>query len=1361
MSSARAIRLIRNAASRALRTFVPVLLASSLTLTPGALLAQEEPKEPALPADTADALKRFRSGTMDVRTLAEVMPLMASTETRTIIRSAIVDSKEPPRGNLVSLLQHPSLAVRLGSLELLEEMCDGDFSYNPWLPADAPENIAAFERWKAWAGEPAEARKDSKLYSDDQRRAYLQDLLGPNADKASRARRMLEAEGLSAVGFLETFLKENATLAPGSRAAVREAQYQITLTRNLGDQAAITARHLAFGSRDQLLTALSTIRACGRLSLPILRDFINHPDPLVRETAIDSLLITGGEQAVAVVAPMLESEPDVNVIHGALRRLKDIPCSGTDKLLGAFLARSDEDLLVSAIQTAISVHNKGNSSMMEFSGKPKKGAGSAVGGAVVQLLKSEHWRVRAVALEYVTKAKNEAAKDSCVALLDDPDEFVRFAAIAAVSAIGAKEAVPKLKSMLMSDESSIGPVVFGLQQLGASPDDSVIKRLLTAKPETKLAVLRSMNSETKLTDLLYSFAADGDIDVSCTALRLIASDDDLYSTRQGSGALVGALRSNTTEKREAVLERLHLSSPQNVDPSILMALETRDLAAEKTSLDPLYDAFLLPGADATSAKPAAGPVLTASQKDLFAELTRLTTMDHAPGDRFRAALNLARAGNPNGFAALIRDLPSLNTAQKITIGESLYNPSHRDAIKLLLPLMADPVAEVRGAAAGSALSNDNARALIESVLNELLRPGALLKPIDVYGSRFDSAMKESGNAKLMRNWCLKVIGSDQSPPDLVVLAVIAARNTTNPSILDALRGLTKSKDRNVRRAAWHSLFTARPSEISVSAAAVAADPEAFVRETLPNRAAVQSRTTWSHRFSDSHVTADERWSYNETKPRLTPEARDILRNLATKDPSKLIRFEASYALLSHGALTNLDELIALIPQLPKETKAQERLADWLSSNAQRATPALAPLFQAIDTTRIDADDLAKLMARINPDSGKGFATFASLAESAGKETNQPLLEPEKVVEKPAPRTSLEIVYFQKPGCPECLKARQEIQRLTKEFPLIKLTEYSILDPKGTVLNQALCGRFSVPSTKQSVSPAIFTQSGFLITDQITPKNLAELLAKTMDSAQDDSWFQVSEAQTAAAATQVEERYLSLTPAVVILGGLLDGVNPCAFATIIFFLSYLQISRRTPREMLMVGASFILAVFLAYLAAGLLLHEVIDTLSSRFAGVQRWMNLGFGLLALLAAFLSFRDAWLARGGRLDEMTLQLPGFLKSRIRSVIRTGAKARNFVIAAFVSGLVISLLELACTGQVYAPIIYQIRQGKLDAVLWLVIYNLAFITPLIVIFLLAYGGLRSEKLIAIQQKHTTSVKIGLGLLFLGLALVILLTSGK
>ena len=180
------------------------------------------------------------------------------------------------------------------------------------------------------------------------------------------------------------------------------------------------------------------------------------------------------------------------------------------------------------------------------------------------------------------------------------------------------------------------------------------------------------------------------------------------------------------------------------------------------------------------------------------------------------------------------------------------------------------------------------------------------------------------------------------------------------------------------------------------------------------------------------------------------------------------------------------------------------------------------------------------------------------------------------------------------------------------------------------------------------------------------------------------------------------------------------------------------------------------MFLAYFSAGLVLHKVLEQMTDKISGIKPYLDWAFAGLALVAALISFRDAAKARAGKLDEMALTLPAFLKDRIRGVVRTGAKARRFVIAAFVAGVLISFLELACTGQVYAPIIYSIQQGKLDAVAWLVAYNLAFITPLIVIFAMAFTGMSNKVLIDFQTRHTFSVKIALGLVFLALAAVIL-----
>ena len=1342
-----------------LRLFLLFVSAFQLFSFSAFLSAQDAPPEPPepAPATTAptaadEAFERFRHGTLDLPTLAEVLPQLSNKERRPIIRAALLDAKAPPRADLIALLDHPNLAVRLGALELLEELAGGDLSYNPWTPAASPENSAALARWHAWSGETAAARRSSGLFSDEQRRAYLRDLLAEDSDKATRARRMLEAEGLSAVGFLETFLNDTPTLPAGSRARIREAQYQITLARQLGDQAADTARQLAFGSRDQLLSSLTTVRSAGSLALPILRDFITHPDPLVRESAIDALLVCGGEPAVATLAPLLAQEPDANVIHGALRRLKNIPGPETEKLVSSFLTHPDEDLLVSAIQTSLTLSGDNKRS----SSGPKKSAPTA-DAAILKALTDSRWRVRATALEYVTKRKLAKAKDACLVLLEDPDEFVRFAAINAIVALGAKEALPKLKAMFLASDAMAGPVIEGYGAMQQTLDPEILAKLDAAPPAARLAALRAVSSSKSLTALALRFAADPNLDVACAALRMIAGNEDELKTNKAASAVVAALRSNIPEKATAILERLDLptAGSRRTDPLLLEALSAAKDSGEPTALDPLYNAFLLPGKNAKATPIERDvPTIPAAQAELLREIAKRCTPDTPPGLRFNAAINLARAGQSDGYTALMRDLPTQTTAQKIAICSHLHSPSAREALPLLTSLLRDAVPEVRSAAAECAMSNEKARALVTLVLEELTKSGSLLQPNEAYGYRFEYASRE--NAAIFRPWCLGILQSRDASTPLRILAAIASRHFSNAKITESLKKITSAKDPNLRRAAWQALLTSRPAELTPSAEAIAKDPEAFVRAVLPDRAA-KTNNYWSHRFSDSLITRDDYSNYSEKKLRLDEPVRAILKRLAEQDPSPLLRFEAAFALIAQGAPADLDAFVALLPRLSKETNAVYRISEWLSENAARATPALRPLLAVVNPSTIQPEKLKLLNARINPVQTKGFATFASLAENAAKPAakDAPVLTDEPAAAPPPARSSLEVIFFYKPGCPECVKTKQYIATLRKDFPLAKITESNILEASGIILNQALCGRFTVPAIKHSLTPAVFTQSGFVIGTDISPASLGKLFAQTMAETQDDAWCKLDEPEQRAAAEEVDRRYQAITLPIVLGGGLLDGINPCAFATIIFFLSYLQIARRSPREMLMVGAAFIIAVFLAYLAAGLVLYEMLKQLNNRFAGIQFWLNLFFGLLALFAAWLSLRDALRARAGRLDEMSLQLPGFLKTRIRGVIRSGARARNFVIAAFISGLVISMLELACTGQVYAPIIYQIQKGKLDAVLWLVIYNLAFITPLIVIFLLAYGGLRSESLIAFQKNHTFGVKLGLALLFLALALFI------
>ena len=91
---------------------------------------------------------------------------------------------------------------------------------------------------------------------------------------------------------------------------------------------------------------------------------------------------------------------------------------------------------------------------------------------------------------------------------------------------------------------------------------------------------------------------------------------------------------------------------------------------------------------------------------------------------------------------------------------------------------------------------------------------------------------------------------------------------------------------------------------------------------------------------------------------------------------------------------------------------------------------------------------------------------------------------------------------------------------------------------------------------------------------------------------------------------------------------------------------------------------------------------------------------------------------------------------------------------------MIISVLELACTGQVYLPTIsFVTSQPELRAaaMAFLALYNLMFIIPLVVVFILAYRGRTSARLADWSKRHLAAVKLGTAVLFIGLGLFLLL----
>ena len=88
-----------------------------------------------------------------------------------------------------------------------------------------------------------------------------------------------------------------------------------------------------------------------------------------------------------------------------------------------------------------------------------------------------------------------------------------------------------------------------------------------------------------------------------------------------------------------------------------------------------------------------------------------------------------------------------------------------------------------------------------------------------------------------------------------------------------------------------------------------------------------------------------------------------------------------------------------------------------------------------------------------------------------------------------------------------------------------------------------------------------------------------------------------------------------------------------------------------------------------------------------------------------------------------MIPQLPLGIKQRIHRDIIEKTAIGGIVFRSFLAGLIISFLEFGCTGQIYLPTItFMISKvgWSLKPILSLLIYNIMFVIPLIVIALLA-----------------------------------------
>ena len=240
--------------------------------------------------------------------------------------------------------------------------------------------------------------------------------------------------------------------------------------------------------------------------------------------------------------------------------------------------------------------------------------------------------------------------------------------------------------------------------------------------------------------------------------------------------------------------------------------------------------------------------------------------------------------------------------------------------------------------------------------------------------------------------------------------------------------------------------------------------------------------------------------------------------------------------------------------------------------------------------------------------------------------------------------------------------------------------------------------------------------------------------------------------------EIKSRFRTFSPAAVAVAGLIDGINPCAFATIVFLISLLSYLGKSRREILTIGIGFTASVFITYLALGMGAFKAIKTFC-----VSNHISRAVTYVAALCAFgLAAWSLWdyvrYKRTGNTKDISLKLPKSIRLRMHKMMRMNLSARNLFLGAVTTGFLVAILESLCTGQVYLPtIVFVMRDERLrpHAFGYLSLYNLMFILPLVAIMALGYWGMSSERLGRFLRARLGLLKIAMAACFLILGLVL------
>lgn len=468
------------------------------------------PSNELLSKDEPDVLQVIKL----VKSLGDRDPLTRESATRRLRPFPSTSARA-----VVERFADGSLQTRLGTFELLESWGAPLTSMDPWLPETITKE--SLNRLREWS---------SKVAGDDKAKTSLRSPIR-DREELDRLTRVDDAEANA--------IRER--LAQGGDELKREVLARLKNATTDKERERLLALRYRMAASDSLslrwpggLTRLSATSTpvrqravqelVERVSVEdegLLLELFSDPDPLVRETTLRALQGVAGEKASESLIKLLD-DPDPNVRAAVLKQFAEAPVPAMSKALSDFAAKeSDPDLLVHAVRA--------------MSGLGDKKTITTLRG----LLKNDHWRVRAEAVDALGKpdsrAKNcrddlpaEVAAD-LAARLDDADDFVAGRAAA---------------SLIAGDPKTL-----------EKPEIDALISLASKRPSLTPEVLRWFSmykAPARVVEKIKPFLANKDDKIRAAAVSAVSDLDD----KAAESVITAGLKDQSTEVRVAAARQI-------------------------------------------------------------------------------------------------------------------------------------------------------------------------------------------------------------------------------------------------------------------------------------------------------------------------------------------------------------------------------------------------------------------------------------------------------------------------------------------------------------------------------------------------------------------------------------------------------------------------------------------------------------------------------------------------------------------------------------------------------------------------------------------------------------------------------------